>query len=593
MGKRRLVHISIFLCAALLLAACARRQESGAGSAADCPEQVFPLAEPDYTEKRRRDLSPFEAGLAQFSPAQAQQLDALLMGRTIPEIQAMMEAGELNSVELVMYYLARIQQYDLDKLNSVLELSPDVLAEAQALDEARAAGELRGPLHGIPVLVKDNIAVAGGLHTAAGAYALKDWQTNRDAFLVGQLRQAGAIILGKANLSEWANYMDACMPNGFSVLGGQTRHPYGPFDPLGSSTGSAVSVAADLVTASVGTETQGSIILPSMVNGVVALKTSRGLVSRDNIIPLVDWHDVPGPIGRSVTDVAVMLSAMTGVDPGDPDSQAASSLAGVDFTQFLSLEQAQKLRVGVVGQSAEEFQKVLEPSLTQAADEKGSALTAAEIEGITREFALAINAAQPIVDVFASQGIEAVVIDHAKVSGFRTDISSTLEYGFQDSFNRFMASLGDQAPLESLADVARINAEDLPNRAPYGQGYVTGSLNTKITAEEYAAMVAEQRDGAAEFLRGLLEKHDVDVLVTSTQEYAAAGFPALTVPSGVYPTGGMGLVPAGRPYGIILVGDYLSEPQLLAVGYAYEQAVQGRVAPDLDAAIQAIEVIGK
>jgi amidase len=191
-------------------------------------------------------------------------------------------------------------------------------------------------MHGIPVLLKDNIATGDHLQTAAGAAAMLGWDPDRDAFLVRRLRDAGAVILGKANLSEWANYMDSCMPDGFSTNGGQTRNPYGPFDTLGSSSGSAVAVAADLTTVSVGSETQGSIIKPATINSVVALKTSRGLVSRDYILPLLPWQDVPGPIGRTVTDVAALLSAMVGVDENDPETAAAAELSGTDFAQFLS-----------------------------------------------------------------------------------------------------------------------------------------------------------------------------------------------------------------------------------------------------------------
>lgn len=573
---------------ALILAACASRGETSRTE--ECPEKVFPLAEPKYNAKREHDFSPFEAALAGFSAQRAQEMEVLLRGKTIPEMQALLAEGKLSSEELVTYYLERIQRYDLDQLNSVMELNPQVLENAQQLDQERSAGNLRGPLHGIPVLIKDNIAVSG-LRATAGAYALKDWQPERDAFLVEKLRQAGALILGKANLSEWANYMDRCMPNGFSTLGGQTRHPYGPFDPLGSSSGSAVAVAANLVTASVGSETQGSIISPARVNGVVGLKTSRGLVSGDYIIPLVDWRDVPGPIGRTVTDVAVMLSVMAGVDPNDPNTQAAVSLAGVDFSQYLSLEAAQKVRVGVVGLDEETFQERLQQVLEQQKKDVGRELTEAEIETAAREISLVFNRAQPRVQMLQEQGIETVVIDPEELNGYRADVYAALEYGFQASFNRFMDQLGNQAPLDSLAEVVQINSEDLPNRAPYGQGYVVGSVNTEITPEQYAAMVAEQQEGAAEFLWGIFEKYDVEVLIAATSEYAAAGFPALTVPSGVYPQSDSGLLVSGLPYGITLVGDYLSEPQLLAVGFAYEQATQGRVEPDLEATMNLIEAL--
>ena len=187
-----------------------------------------------------------------------------------------MADGRLSSVELVTYYIDRIRRYDVDKLNSVIELNPEALTIAAQLDREQATGKARGPLHGIPVLLKDNIATGDQMHTTAGAYALKDWRADRDAFLVRKLRAAGAIILGKANLSEWANYMDPCMPSGFSAVGGQTRHPYGAYDPLGSSSGSAVAVAAHLTTVSVGSETSGSIIQPARFNSVVALRPSQG-----------------------------------------------------------------------------------------------------------------------------------------------------------------------------------------------------------------------------------------------------------------------------------------------------------------------------
>ncbi len=229
------------------------------------------------------------------SPASAAaELDALVKEKPAVEIEKMLDEGQLTSVELVTYYADRIRRYDVDKLNSVIELNPDALADAAVLDDERKAGNLRGPLHGIPVLLKDNIAAAAPLHTTAGAAVLKDWQADRDAFVVQKLRAAGTIILGKANLSEWANYMDACMPSGFSAVGGQTRNPYGPYDTLGSSGGSAVSVSANLTALSLGSETSGSIVQPGRYNGVVALRPSLGLVGRDYVIPLGPDLDTPG-----------------------------------------------------------------------------------------------------------------------------------------------------------------------------------------------------------------------------------------------------------------------------------------------------------
>lgn len=508
-----------------------------------CPDYVFPLAEPKYANKLNRDLRPFETALAGFSAQRATDLDALLAAATIPTIQMLFAGGQLTAEELVTYYLHRIQRYDIDQLNAVLTLNPDALAIARALDEERAAGRACGPMHGIPVLVKDNIATGDGMPATAGAYALRHWIPDRDAFLVRQLRQAGAIILGKTNLSEFANYTDPCTPNGFSTLGGQTQNPRGPFDPLGSSSGSAVAVAAHLANVAVGTETQGSIIMPAWANGVAGLKTSRGLVSRDYIVPLLEPQDVPGPMGRTVTDVAIALTAMSGVDANDPATQAAAGLVGMDFFTCCTREAAQSVRVGI------------------GINSDGTAATEAE----------AIAAA------LESQGVPVVRIDAGEIEGMtETDIEAVLPYGFRDEFDLFAAALGDQFPVRSLAEVVAINREDPANRVPYGQRHLQGAVDSTMTAEEFAATVAQQRSQTRQDIRDLLARHEVDVVIISpnSQQYAAAGFPALAVPNG--------LDPAGKPRTVVFMGDYLSEPKLLAVGYAFEQAADSLTTRDVE-----------
>ncbi len=231
----------------------------------------FTLSEPRYTSKRIRDFRAFESALATFSPERRTVLDKLLLEATVPTMQGMMARGEVTAEELVVYYVDRIRRYDINQLNSVLELNPEALVIARRLDDERRQGNQWGGL-----LIKDNIATGDRMRTTAGAVALKDWRVERDARLVANLRRSGALILGKANLSEWTNDVDPAMPSGFSALGGQTRHPYGPFDPLGSSSGSAVSVAANLTAVSVGTETQGSILRPAATSGVVGLKPTHG-----------------------------------------------------------------------------------------------------------------------------------------------------------------------------------------------------------------------------------------------------------------------------------------------------------------------------
>ncbi len=568
----------VFVLIALFTSACAPGALDQDLSLDDLMPE-FPLSEPEYTNKRMRDFGAFEAALAAFPAARAQALDSALTNATIPEIQALLDAGDLTSVELVTYYVDRIRRYDIDQLNSVMELNPDALADAAAADELRAAGTVLGPMHGIPVLLKDNIA-AIGMHATAGAYALKDWQPQRDAFLVQQLRGAGAVILGKANLSEWANYMDPGMPNGFSVLGGQTRHPYGPFDPLGSSSGSAVAAAANLATVTVGSETQGSIVSPSKVNSVVGLKTSHGLVSGDYIIPLVDWMDVAGPIGRTVTDVAILLSAMTALDAAGEADAALGAAQALDYSQYASLAAANSLTVALP--IADEA--VLDQQLALL-EELEVDITDGLRESIVEELDARTAQIRAIGERLNEAGLNTVEISAALLPE-PAPVLTILEFGFQDSLNRFAADI-DGFPVETLADVAAFNAEDLANRAPYGQSFVEGSANTEQEPAAYVELKAAARQQAAESLRAMLTESGADVLLISdltsdlTQEYASAGFPAITLP--------VGYGEDGMPIGLLLTADYLGEPKLIAAAYAIEQATMAREAPDLDAILETFE----
>ncbi|PSN76042.1 hypothetical protein C8B47_29415, partial [filamentous cyanobacterium CCP4] len=390
----------------------------------------FPLSEPDYTSKRLRNFSPFESALASFSAARRSDLDALVLEATIPQLQQLMTSGDLTSEELVTYYLDRIQRYDVNQLNSVMELNPDALTIARNLDAERAEGNLWGPMHGIPVLVKDNITTGDQMHTTAGAYALKDWRGDRDAQLVKNLRNAGAVILGKANLSEWANYVDPAMPSGFSALGGQTRHPYGPFDPLGSSSGSAVSVAANFTAVSVGSETEGSIVRPAATNNIVGLKPTHGLVSGDYVIPLVDWMDVPGPMGRTVTDVATLLGALTHTDEGaeeSPDPDVAE-LQSKDFTRFLDLDRARQRRVGVAVTSEATFAQLEALLATPPADLPANVRAALpNAIKLRRANNLAAKAA---IAALTQQGITVVELDNDTVPP-APDANAALPPGFK------------------------------------------------------------------------------------------------------------------------------------------------------------------
>lgn len=532
---------------------------------------MFPLSEPDYTSKRLRDFSPFEPALANLSAARRSTLDALVLEATIPQLQQLMASGDLTAEDLVIYYLDRIRRYDVNQLNSVMELNPDALNIARNLDAERAEGNLWGPLHGVPVLVKDNITTGDQLHTTAGAYAMKDWRGDRDAQLVKNLRNSGAVILGKANLSEWANYVDPAMPSGFSALGGQTRHPYGPFDPLGSSSGSAVSVAANLTAVSVGSETEGSIVRPAATNDIVGLKPTHGLVSGDYVIPLVDWMDVPGPMGRTVTDVATLLSALTHTDEGaeeNPDPQVAA-LQGEDFSRFLDLERAKQRRVGVAvtpeAQIADLEALLADPPAELPANILATLPNALKILKANNQVARAAIAA------LTQQGIAVVELDTETVPP-APDANAVLPPGFKASLNAFLSTLPNP-PVAALIDVVSFNYADPANRIPYGQDYLSMAQRSDSPSEAYTTLRDTHQTTARADLDQFFAEAGIDVLIAGTQAYAAAGYPALTVPIGYTET--------GEPLGVYLIGKALSEPDVLAVGYAIEQATQARQAPDL------------
>lgn len=532
----------------------------------------FPLSEPDYTSKRLRDFSPFEPALANFSAERRSALDALVLEATIPQLQQRMASGDLTAEELVVYYLDRIQRYDVNQLNSVMELNPDVLEIARNLDAERAEGNLWGPLHGIPVLLKDNITTGDQMHTTAGAVALKDWRGDRDAQLVKNLRNAGAVILGKANLSEWANFVDPAMPSGFSALGGQTRHPYGPFDPLGSSSGSAVSVAANLTAVSVGSETAGSIVRPAATNGIVGLKPTHGLVSGDYVIPLVDWMDVPGPMGRTVTDVATLLSALTHTDEGaeeNPDP-AVAELQSEDFTRFLDLERAKQQRVGVAVISERAIANL--EALLGNPPEDMPPETQAALPNIINLLKANNQAAKAAIAALTQQGIAVVELDSETVPP-APDANTALPPGFKASLNAFLSTLPNP-PVAALIDVVSFNYADPANRIPYGQDHLSTAQRSDSPSEAYTTLRETHQTTARTALDQLFADAGIDVLIASTQAYAAAGYPALTVP--------IGFAETGEPLGTYLIGKALSEPDLLAVGYAIEQATQSRQVPDLD-----------
>lgn len=500
-------------------------------------DQAARQAEPPDTGLRQDlDFGPFAQALDAFlaDEPRARALAALADGATIPELQAALAAGRLQAEELLLLCLARIRRKDA-KLGSVIALDPQALDRARALDAARAAGAEAGPLHGIPILLKDNIGTAG-LPTTAGAAALAGACADADAFLVRRLRAAGALVLGKANLTEWANVMSSRSVNGYSALGGQCRNPRGPFDVGGSSSGSAAAVAAGLAIAAVGTETSGSLVSPAAQNGVCTLKPSLGLVSRDRVIPITQHQDTAGPVTRCVADLAVLSSVLGGAaDVADPLWQDARALHGTDFAAVLDADALRGLRLGAVRGAM--------------GTRRGDEAVAARARGI-----------------LAAAG--ATVVDVALPEPRRPiEIWPVFEVGLREGLARYLAEHARDASLSSLADVVAFNAEDPARRAPQGQDRLEAALASTRDEAEAAAQARANRARAIEALHRGLRGQGVDLLLSLdtglTGLYAAAGFPALCVPAGQRPS--------GEPVGLTFVGDLLSESRLFGAAFAFER----------------------
>ncbi len=505
-----------------------------------------------------QQLPDFADAIASLGDGRAAEIDALLLPNagdpaTVLDLQRAFADGGLTSTELTTYYLRRIQRRNAD-LHAVLVLNPDALDIAQSLDAERTSGQTRGLLHGVPILLKANVGTGDAMPTSAGALALAKAHSDRDALIVERLREAGAVILGKTNLSELANFVTSTSANGFSVLGGQTVNPYsastsggGYFDVGGSSSGSGAAVAAGLATLAVGTETSGSIISPASQNAVVGLKPSLGLISRDRIVPISAALDTAGPMARRVVDAAALLDALAAPDARDPlttdllhdeSRPDASFLSAVDAADSAALN---GLRIGVVRE-------------TLTLREGDAPVVDASLQTLTQ-------AGATLVDV----EVPAVEIDYLPV----------LFYGMKHDLNDYLTATN--APVSSLADLIAFNAEDATNRAPFGQDLLEQSQAQPMSREEHDALVERMRTESAAALRGAMREHNVDVLLSVnnrlTRLYAPAGFPALSVPAGYRQS--------GEPLAFTFVGDYLSDGDLLAVGHAFEQAAAVWRAPTL------------
>jgi len=484
----------------------------------------------------------------------------------IDELQAGLDSGRFTARGLVEQYLDRVERLDRrgPALRAVIETNPDSLAEADALDRERKAGALRGPLHGVPLLIKDNIDTADGMATTAGSLALIGARPPRDAFLVQRLRRAGAVLLGKTNLSEWANIRSPRSTSGWSGRGGLTLNPYAlDRNTSGSSSGSAAAVAAGLCAAAVGTETDGSIVSPASLNGIVGLKPTVGLISRAGVIPISATQDTAGPMARTVRDAAILLGALAGVDPEDPATEESRGRAAADYTKTLDPAGLRGARIGVVRRFF---------GLHRGVD-------------ALMEQALAVLKARG-----------AVLVDPAEIETWgRFDEAETTVFLFElkAGLKAYLARLGPASPVHSLAEIIAFNERRAAEEMPYfGQEtFLKAEAKGPLTEKEYLdAWKLCRRMSRREGIDAVMEAHRLDALVaptdgpawvtdlvlgdhfliSSSTAAAVAGYPSITVPAGAV---------FGLPVGISFFGRAWSEPALLRLAYAFEQATHHRRPP--------------
>ncbi len=485
---------------------------------------------------------------------------------TISELQAKMKAGKLTSQRLVEMYLERIKQVDT-RTNSVLELNPDALAIADQMDKERKKGKSRGPLHGIPVLIKDNIETADKMKTTAGSLALLDAPTpKQDATIAANLRKAGAVIMGKTNLSEWANFRGNPRGNrgtsGWSGRGGQTNSPYFlDQNPSGSSSGSGVSVSANLCAVAIGTETNGSIISPAVTNGVVGLKPTVGLVSRSGIIPISHTQDTAGPMARSVADAAILLGAMAGTDKRDPATAEADRKRAKDYPKFLDLNGLKGARLGLV----------IYPPQRNPDPYKAYY--------------------QPFIDKLRDAGATLIDVTFPDYGPTQADRLNILLYEFKADLNTYLAGRG--AKYKTLEDLIKFNEDNKDKELQvFGQEiFIDSQKKGDLTDKVYLDAIAKVRKSVSEDgIDAILAKNNLDALVgpTSGQAYsiaAVAGYPSITVPLGLREipasttTAGVAIPASIQATGMLFFGTAWSEPNLIKYAYAFEQRTKGRVTP--------------
>ncbi|HXX64991.1 MAG TPA: amidase [Bacteroidota bacterium] len=497
-------------------------------------------------------------------PARVEPAD--LDEKTVGELSDGMATGRYTSRALTESYLARIDAVDRHgpMLKCVIEVNPDAMDLADSLDKERKAKGPRGPLHGIPVLIKDNIDTADRMATTAGSLALVGSKVAEDAFLVKQLRSAGAVIMGKTNLSEWANIRSNHSTSGWSGRGGLTRNPYAlDRNTSGSSSGSAAAVAASLCAVAVGTETDGSIVSPSSINGIVGIKPTVGLISRSGVIPIAHSQDTAGPMARSVRDAALLLGALTGADDNDAASASSTGKSLRDYVSHLDPKALRGARIGVVRKYFGFLDKV-------------------------------DNVISDALGVLKDLG--AVLVDPADIETigkFDDSELNVLLYELKADLNAYLAKLGPSAPVHTLKEIIDFNERNKATEMPYfsQELFLKAEAKGPLTSKEYIdALDNDHRMARTEGIDAVMDKHNLDALVAPTDSpawltdlidgdhflggsssaAAVAGYPSITVPAGFV---------FGLPIGISFFGRAWSEPKLIGFAYAFEQATKHRKGP--------------
>lgn len=482
----------------------------------------------------------------------------------IASIQEGYKNGDFTIKELVQAYLDRIEAIDKNgpTINSIIQINPDALEIAEALDKEMKAGKLRGPMHGIPVVLKDNIDTHDKMATTAGSKALINSHPLQDSYIAKKLREAGAVIIGKANLSEWANFRGELSTSGWSGLGGQTRNPYDlSRNPCGSSSGSAVAVSANLTMVAIGTETNGSIVCPSHQNGIVGIKPTVGLLSRSGIIPISFTQDTPGPMARTVRDAAICLGAMVGIDPADSKTALSEGKYYTDYTQFLKKDGLKGKRIGLF----------------------------TEPMGINYKVDSLMNAAAKYLE---NQGAEVIKINEISSGQAENASFEIMLYEYKDGLNNYFASLGSDAPIKNIDDLIAFNLSDTTELMYFNQKYLEMARDKgDLNSPEYKAALATMMKGTrVEGIDKVMNENKLDAIVAptgspawktdhingdsfqlgSSSPAAQSGYPNITVP--------MGYV-EGLPVGISFFGRQWSEPLLIEIAYSYEQGTMHRAAP--------------